>query len=350
MTRTALISGASGVTGRALAARLSADPDWRVLGLARRPERLPEGVAPVAADLSDPAAARAALAPHAEVTHLFHCAFDPRGTPAEQVAPNLALLVNGVEALEAAGAPLAHVHLVEGTKWYGSHLGPFPTPAREDDPRPMPPNFYHDQEDWLRARRAAGAPWRWSACRPHAVCGFALGNPMNLAMAIAAYGAVCRELGLPMRFPGKPRAYDALYQVCDARHLAEAMAWMATDPACADRPFNVVNGEPFRWRRLWPRLAALLGCEAGEPQTLPLKAWMADKAPLWERVVARHGLRPIPWAEIADWGFAEFVWSTEWDCVSSMLNARQAGFHAVVDDETMFARLFGEFRAAKVMP
>lgn len=349
--RTALIVGASGVTGRGIAARLVASGGWRVLGVARRPEGLPEGVLPVAADLADGAAARAALAGIAGgVSHVFHCAFDGRGSFAEQVAPNLALLVNGVEAVEAAGAPLAHVHLVEGTKWYGSHLGPFPTPAREDDARHMPPNFYFDQQDWLEARVAAGAGWTWSAARPHAVCGFSVGNPMNLAMAIAAYGAICRELGLPMRFPGRPGAWDALYQLCDAGHLAAAMEWMATDPACANRAFNLVNGEPFRWRRLWPKLADMLGCAPGEPQTLPLAAWMADKGPVWERIVARHGLRPIPWAEVANWGFAEFVWATEWDVVSSMLRARRAGFHAVVDDAEMFEALFARFRAEGVMP
>jgi len=350
MPRTALIVGVTGVTGRGLAARLAPDPDWRVLGLARRPEDAPEGVEAVAADLSDPAAARVALAAHDDVTHLFHCAFDGRGDFAAQVPANLALLDNALDAVEAAGAPLAHVHLVEGTKWYGSHLGPFPTPAREDDPRHMPPNFYFDQQDGLSARVAAGARWSWSACRPHAICGFSLGNPMNLAMAIAAYGAICRELGLPMRFPGKPKAWESLYQVCDAGHLAEAMVWMATDPACANEAFNIVNGEPFRWKRLWPRLAAMLGCEAGEPQTLPLARWMADKGPLWDRIVERHGLRPVPWEQVANWGFAEFVWSTEWDCVSSMMKARQAGFHAAVDDETMFAGLFERFRAERVIP
>ena len=36
---------------------------------------------------------------------------------------------------------------LEGGKAYGSDLGPYKTPAREDDPRLMSPNFYYDQED-----------------------------------------------------------------------------------------------------------------------------------------------------------------------------------------------------------
>ena len=54
---------------------------------------------------------------------------------------------------------LRRVVLVTGTKYYGSHLGPFKTPARESDPRHMPPNYYFDQIDWLTglpARQALG--------------------------------------------------------------------------------------------------------------------------------------------------------------------------------------------------
>jgi hypothetical protein len=36
---------------------------------------------------------------------------------------------------------------VHGAKWYGMHIGPYRTPAREGDPRHMPPNFYYDQQD-----------------------------------------------------------------------------------------------------------------------------------------------------------------------------------------------------------
>ena len=41
--------------------------------------------------------------------------------------------------------------LVTGTNYYGSHLGPFKTPAREDDTRHDGPDFYFDQVDWLTA-------------------------------------------------------------------------------------------------------------------------------------------------------------------------------------------------------
>ena len=49
------------------------------------------------------------------------------------------MLVNVVEDLEPVAKELAHVHLMHGSKWYGKHLGAFKTPAKEDDPRHVPP-------------------------------------------------------------------------------------------------------------------------------------------------------------------------------------------------------------------
>ena len=38
----------------------------------------------------------------------------------------------------------------------------------------MPPNFYYNQEDFLREKVAKGAKWSWSGVRPNPVCGFAI--------------------------------------------------------------------------------------------------------------------------------------------------------------------------------
>jgi hypothetical protein len=55
--------------------------------------------------------------------------------------------------------------------------------------------------------------WNFTVLRPGgAVCGLSQGSPMNLATVIAVYAAICRELGLPLRFPGPESVYRALYQ------------------------------------------------------------------------------------------------------------------------------------------
>jgi PRISE-like Rossmann-fold domain len=115
------------------------------------------------------------------------------------------MLANTVEVVERSSPTLRKVLLVEGAKFYGAHLGAYKTPAKETDPRHMPPNFYYDQEDYL-VERSTGKMWSWTAFRPSSICGFAVGNPMNMATVIAVYASLCREMGLPLRFPGSTEA------------------------------------------------------------------------------------------------------------------------------------------------
>jgi hypothetical protein len=106
-----------------------------------------------------------------------------------------------IEAVERTSPSFRKVILVEGAKYHGAHVGPYKTPAREDDPRHIPPNFYYDQEDYLKAR-SAGKAWSWTALRPSSICGFAVGNPMNMATVIAVYASILKEVGRPLRYPG----------------------------------------------------------------------------------------------------------------------------------------------------
>ncbi len=316
--KTAVIVGALGVVGRNLLHHLEPDPDWELVGLSRRAPDFETRARFIAVDLLDRVDAEAKLSGLTQATHIFYAAFQGRPTWTEHNAPNLAMLVNSVEPIEAVATDLRHVNLVEGTKIYGSHLGPFKTPAKESDPPHLLPNFYYDQEMWLRGQQE-GKVWTWSALRPQTVCGFALGSPMNIATVIAVYATVCKELGLPLRFPGKPGAFDAVYQVTDSDHLAKAMTWCATAPKAANEVFNLTNGDFFRWQNLWPRFAEFFGLQPGPVQTLPLAEFMADKASLWRRIVEKHGLQGIPYADLVAWPFADYVFGCDWDVMSDTL-------------------------------
>src|SRR5262249_51803191 len=151
--------------------------------------------------------------------HVLYAAFQPSAGAASgyaaHVAPNRDMLVNAITAIDAASRALRRVVLVTGTKYYGVHLGPLKTPMRESNPRHMPPNYYFDQIDWLTSFQR-GKAWDWVELRPQTLCGFAPGTPMSLLPAIAVYAAISKELGLPLRFPGKPGAYGSLYQVTES--------------------------------------------------------------------------------------------------------------------------------------
>jgi nucleoside-diphosphate-sugar epimerase len=346
---TAVIVGGLGVIGRNLLHHLESLDDWEIVGLSRRRPDFETRARFIAVDLLDRAETMEKLSGLVRATHVFYCAFQARPSWAEHSTPNLAMLANAVEAIEAASPRLHHVHLVEGTKWYGSHLGPFRTPAREDDPPHMLPNFYVDQEMWLRDRQA-GKPWSWSALRPQTVCGFALGNPMNIATVIATYAAISKELGLPLRFPGKPGAYRAIYQVTDADLLARAMIFCATGERAVNEAFNITNGDFFRWQHLWPRFAKAYDMPLGDVQTIPLSEFMADKEPVWRRIVEKHGLKPVPYKDIAAWPFADYVFGCDWDVMTDTLKIRFAGFADYMRSDEMFLRLFQKFRELKVLP
>jgi nucleoside-diphosphate-sugar epimerase len=347
--KVALVAGASGVTGRALFEHFDSRDDWQAIGLA---SKLSEGADPgrfVAMNLLDPDECARKAKGLGNVTHVFFAAYREQPTEAAQVATNGAMLRNLMIALEAIAAGLRHVNLIEGTKAYGCHFGPFKTPARETDPRHLPPNFYYDQEDFLIAQ-SKDKSWSWSALRPDLIMGPSEGYPMNLLMAIAVYAAICKEIGVPLAFPGTRGAYAALFDATDATHLARAAEWSATDPGCAGEVFNITNGDLFRWEHLWPRIASMFGMEPGPPTPLPLGTMMSDKGPLWDAMIAKYGLRPTPLDRLVSWGFAEFVFRIEYDVFADTTKARRFGFHHVVETEAMFDRMFRDLRRRKLIP
>lgn len=348
-TNTCVVAGALGVAGRALLEHLDASGWGRVVALSRRSPPFASRARFVGVDLVDPQACRRALGPLSQVTHVFFAAYAPRATLAEEVQPNLAMLANLVTTIEDAAPNLRHVSIVQGSKWYGNHLGAYRTPAREDDPRHMPPNFYYEQQDWLAARQR-GKAWTWSSLLPHGLCGLSVGSAMNQLMALAIYASVSRELGLPLRFPGHEGAFRAVYQFTDARLLARALIWAASTPACANQAFNLTNGDVERWENLWPVLAECFGLPAGGVQTIRLAQFMADKEPLWTRMREKYGLQPYTLAQLVNWSFADWVYSNPFDQISSLAKARAAGWHECLPAATMFREWIDRLRAERMIP
>src|SRR5690606_4554209 len=127
------------------------------------------------------------------------------------------------------------------------------------------------------------------------VCGFALTNPMNAVMAIGVYAAICAELGQPMRFPGGPARFQ---EAVDSALPARAIHWAGETPSAAGEIFNVANGDCFSWPNLWPGFARRFGAEPGVAHPFSLATVMEGMAPVWDRIVARHGLKPHRFGDI----------------------------------------------------
>jgi nucleoside-diphosphate-sugar epimerase len=345
----ALVVGARGVIGGNLVEHLRTLGGWEVIGLSRRGGPSADGVRHIAVDLLDAEDSRDKLGGLDHVTHIFYAAYQDRPSWAELVAPNVAMLVNTIDAVEPVASGLQHVSLMQGYKVYGAHLGPFKTPAREDDPPHMPPEFNVDQQRFLEQRQA-GAAWTWSAIRPSVVCGFALGNPMNLAVLIATYATIAKELDVPLRFPGRPGAWTSLIEMTDAGLLAEATVWAATNPACANQAFNINNGDIFRWQDMWPVIADYFGVETAAPLPMSLETVMDDKQDVWDAIVARHDLAPTPYSDVSSWGFGDFVFAWDYDVLADGSKARRLGFGRHVDSRAMFTGIFDDLRSRRIIP
>lgn len=349
--RTALVAGASGIVGTGIARRLVED-GWRVVCASRSGGGDLPGTIGLKVDLADAADCRRALAAHADVTHLFFAAYVPAASRAAEVAPNLAMLCNLVDAASEAASDLAKVVLVTGAKFYGIQWGATRTPCRESDPRQLPPNFYYDQEDLLRASQArqGGQRWHWCNLIPPFVSGHAVGNPMNLVLGVGLYASVSKALGLPLRFPGSARAYESLHQIADARQIGAAAAWAAGSEAADDQAFNVTNGDPVRWSRTWPQIAAHFGLEVDAPKTLPLADVMPLQGELWRRIAQEAGLRALAIESIVNWDWVDYMLRMEHDVVLETGKIRRAGFHDCLDTGDVFVERLRELQEKKVLP
>jgi nucleoside-diphosphate-sugar epimerase len=351
--RSALVVGSTGIIGGGLIELLARTDGWQITGLARRPAPAGRGITPVAADLTDAAATRAALAA-VKPTHVFICTWLRQKTEAENCAVNGAMVRNLLDAL--AGKGVEHVALVTGGKHY---LGPFEsyaktspeTPFREEQGRLPIANFYYVQEDEVfSAAKRDG--FSWSVHRPHTVIGYAVGNAMNMASTLGAYAAIAKETGIPFVFPGSPVQYNGVTDVTDARILAEHLLWAATTPAARNEAFNIANGEVFRWRWLWPKLAAYFGLEAapypGEPT--PLEIQMRDAAEIWPRIVAKYGLAPNPIERVASWWHSDADLGRPIEVFNDMTKSRRLGFLKYQDTVASFTDAFDRLRAERIIP
>ena len=360
MNGTVLVAGASGLVGTAaVEAFLSAGYD--VIALSRRRPEV-DSTRPfthLALDLRNPEACRDAAPGFSAVTHVVYTAvFElpglvPGWSEKIQMETNLAMLRNLMHPLAVAAKSLRHVSLLQGTKAYGVHLHPIRIPARERYPRDRHENFYWLQEDYVRAK-AARDGWAFTIWRPQLIVGPNYGVVMNLPPIIGAFAAICREEGMPCGFPG---GASWVWEAVDTRLVADALVWGATAASAVGETFNLTNGEVFEWRDLWPSFAEVLGVEVGPDRPVRLAEFLPAKAGVWDRIIAKYGLRNVPMSELvgeshhyADLCFAYGATSPPRPAFVSTVKVKRAGFGEVYDTEETFRYWFGKLIQRKILP
>ncbi len=356
-----LVAGASGVIGASAVDLFARAPGWSVVALSRRRPDIDSGLEfeHLSLDLMDAGACRSAAAKFADVTHVIYAAlFEKPGLvqgwyEADQMATNLAMLRNLMDPLTAVAADLRHVSLLQGTKAYGAHVHRIRIPARENAPRDPHDNFYWLQEDFIRHAQATAA-WTFTIWRPQVVFGGAVGAAMNLIPVLGAYAAICRELNLPFFCPGEA---GNIIEAVDADLLARALHWATDAPPAAGGTFNITNGDVFVWENVWPAIASAVGLVPAFGQAVSLAEFLPAHAGTWERIVARHGLRPIAMSDLLGQShhYADllFSWGARQQPASTLVSTiklRQAGFGDCVDTEVMFARWLDILVRRNILP
>ena len=359
-----LITGASGLVGRAALKHFTSLSGWDVVGVSRRPPgaEAVEGVTYVSADLSNTEQCAQVFGSMHDITHVVHSAImdgtHSTATPREALDGNLALFTNLIEPLEQASKGLEHVSVMEGTAAYpiSSLTDPIQPRLREDDPRGSHEVFYFLVEDYLD-ERAAARDWGWTIWRATWIFGETLAGTMNMIPVIGVYGAMLREQGEPLHFPGNP-GWRVIREACDSDLLAEAFSWAATHPISRNQIYNVSNGDQFDILGMWPSIAAMIGMEAGENRPMALGEEIPRRADEWAAVVAKYKLKaPTDPLAMGGESFAFFDrldgYHSESQLrlqLSSIIKLRQHGFANCIDTEEMFKKHFKALQDAQLLP
>ncbi|MCX8532499.1 SDR family oxidoreductase [Chryseobacterium luquanense] len=351
----ALVVGATGITGSNLANELISQ-GWTTYGISRNTNNNASGLISVKADLLDVESLETALE-NITPTHVFFTTWMRNDTEEENIRVNSALVRNLLNVLSPKKS-IQHVALVTGLKHY---LGPFEayakegklpeTPLREEQPRLPLPNFYYAQEDEVYAA-AERDGFSWSIHRPHTVIGYAVGNAMNLGTTLAVYASICKETGRKFIWPGSPAQWNGISDVTDAGILAKQLVWASTTESAKNTAFNITNGDIFRWKWLWYRLAAYFGVEAVgfENEIRPLEKEMQNDQEIWSKIVEKYDLKEANIERLSSAWHTDLDLGRPLEVMTDMTNSRKAGFREFQNTEESFFDLFKKLKEEKIIP
>jgi nucleoside-diphosphate-sugar epimerase len=376
MGNVALITGGNGITGSAIIEYLvknTTKDDWsEIIVTSRSPFKAlvhDPRIKFIALDFTQEPSKLAVLMQDscASVTHAYFSSYVHKDDFVELNTANQSLFENFLQALLHVTPKLENCTLQTGGKYYNVHLRPIPSPAREEDPREgrWEDNFYFPQEDTL-AEMQKGKEWSWNVIRPEAIIGHT-GKPngMNSALTYALYLLACKELGEDAPMPTNQLYFNGTDDCSDSGLIAEFTIWASTNPKCKNQAFNVVNGDYFAWRYLWPRIATYLGANASPDQTFKkpapqegqleqeftLAEWSKDKRAVWDRLCDKAGVpeAKATW-DAATWQYQDWVFQRSWSATLSFNKARKFGWTGFRDSYESITDTFAIMKKLKQIP
>jgi hypothetical protein len=142
------------------------------------------------------------------------------------------------------------------------------------------------------------------------------------------------------------------FDVIEILVTAAEPAFDPIEPRAANKGFNAVNGNVFRWRYMWEKLAGYFGVDVApypgheEPLAERFKNIGGELA----KIVQKHGLRDLPIEKVAPWWHVDIDFCRAIECVTDMSRSPELGFLTYQNTRDSFKDLFARLKAEKIIP
>ncbi|KAJ6009000.1 nucleoside-diphosphate-sugar epimerase GsfE [Penicillium canescens] len=395
LPKVALVTGVNGISGHAIVEHLIRRPEteWSKIIVTSRSQLQSYWVDPrvefIALDFLEhkETLVRKMKAICSDVTHAYFTSYIHNNDFFKLAEKNCPLFRNFLEAIDTVCPILERVCLQTGGKHYGVQFQEATTLLHEDLPRYRGPGsesiFYYQQEDDLFEIQKRRNTWHYNIIRPFGIVGFTpqcqpsplsrrhsqltQANPrtlvagINEAVPIAQYFLICRELGEEPKWPGNLNTYHYSQDMSYSPGIADLTIFATTRDHCKDEAFNHVNGDASVGKFLWQRLGEYFNMHVPNYSSVldernsqvDFRVWAKDKAPVWERIVAKYGGRvdsfQIDAFELMNWFFNPTCDVTTPFAVS-ISKARKAGWGRIDDSYDIWSQTFQSYENARVLP
>ncbi|KAJ5683437.1 hypothetical protein N7462_006602 [Penicillium macrosclerotiorum] len=216
------------------------------------------------------------------VTHIYYLVFTAVKNDIEEVATNLQMFKNVIDAHNLISPNLQFVTFPGGTRGYGIYSpgGTFTPPLKEDMVSSLPVDYaktvVYPAYRKLLGAASEGKKWTWCEVCPDAIIGFTPnGSQFSLALHWAQYlsllaynhgiGPNTRETNMAdveVPFPGNAASANSLFSPVSSNTIARFMIYASLHPeVCGGgQLFNIAdNQKPCKYGEIWPHLAKWFG-------------------------------------------------------------------------------------------
>jgi nucleoside-diphosphate-sugar epimerase len=388
MSKSALIFGASGVTGWAFVNEILNDyPKKGIWGsvhaLTNRPLKLEDSLWPSDERLNIvsgidllagsqeelEATIKSKITGIEKVTHVYYLAYKASKDYAQELADAVAMFKRSTLAIDHLSPALEFVVLQTGAKMYGCHLlENHPTdylqvPHKESQPRLKAPYhdalFYHPQLDWLE-EYAKDKSWSWCDTRPDIIIGFVPNqNFYSLGQSVATFLTLWREVegeGSTCPYPGTQTAWVAKSIDSSSDMIARQTLHLSLSPETEKGGgYNVADAKyALTWETKWPALCKYFGLKGVAPTENPVevRTYIKEHMDVWNRLEKENGLKTgIVDSDLIFKGFEYFLLTQfDFDRQYDMTKMYGTGFEEERNTIEAWGPVFDRIRAAKIIP